>query len=265
MEKEKFDPKDEQYKEVADLPEEEQNKFMDVENGFITKKAEITNYYHENVADTWNARKNILSKIFGAEITGADVAQAEALKIDNIKEAIKSGVGENAMDKLFKESKYYGYTNMSLFTSYEYISFKAFEQSVKEHPDVAMQLTRRYLEKGKEKDNYHRAYIMLGILMRLGNFDYEFFNESVDEFIKNRNFDWLLPLGQDLIIFDPRISQRILELFLQLRVPDHSIEHLAQSLAEKYPELANSIVEQLQNSNYLILADKIKHMSDTEK
>src|SRR3972149_4992629 len=40
MEKEKFDPKDERYKEVADLPLEHQEEFMDVKRGgFVSKEA----------------------------------------------------------------------------------------------------------------------------------------------------------------------------------------------------------------------------------
>lgn len=259
MEKEQFNPNDEKYKKVEDLPKKERDKFKNVEGGFITEEAEGAGHYHEQAAYVWNMRKNVLSKLFGAEITSADVALVEASKINNIEEAIKSGNGEDALDKLFRESKFDrdGYTNSSLFTSYEYIAFKAFDQSVKEHPEVTMQLTRNYLEKGGE-DNYRRAYIMLNTLMRLGNFDYEFFSESVDKFVKNRNFDWLLPLGQDLIQFDSRISQRILELFLQLRVPNHDVKYLVQLLVEKYPELADSVAEQLRNSNYLVLADEIE-------
>lgn len=36
---EQFDPRDPKYKRVADLPEEKQDEFVDVEGGFITKEA----------------------------------------------------------------------------------------------------------------------------------------------------------------------------------------------------------------------------------
>ena len=43
MEKEKFDPKDEQYKEVADLPPEHQEEFMNVEGGGFVSESAILN------------------------------------------------------------------------------------------------------------------------------------------------------------------------------------------------------------------------------
>ena len=187
MEKEKFDPKGEQYKEVADLPIEEQDEFANVEGGFITKKAEKVSNEHEFVADIWNMRKNVLSKLFGAEITSADVAKTEASKINNIKEAIKSGTGVEAMTELFKESKYYDHAYQGHFTSDNFIAFRAFKQSVQEYPEVAKQAIGIYLKDGGE-NNYDRAYRMLEMLIKFNYVDYKFFDESIDKFIENHFF-----------------------------------------------------------------------------
>ena len=43
MGKEEFDPKDEQYKEVADLPPEHQEEFMDIKNGGFVSREVVFN------------------------------------------------------------------------------------------------------------------------------------------------------------------------------------------------------------------------------
>lgn len=51
MEQPTFDPRDEKYKKVADLPEDQQKNFADIKGGFITKEAdEYSDKFRSDVA-----------------------------------------------------------------------------------------------------------------------------------------------------------------------------------------------------------------------
>ena len=68
MEKGKFDPKDERYKEVADLPPKHQEEFMDVKGGgfvskdviFNKKNAEIKAYEKKEEIDSVNKENEMI-------------------------------------------------------------------------------------------------------------------------------------------------------------------------------------------------------------
>lgn len=83
MEKEKFDPKDEQYKEVADLPPENQEEFMDVKGGgFVTRDAILNPERAEEIARMYeSARERFLKKEKGQVIDWKEL-DAVSLAID---------------------------------------------------------------------------------------------------------------------------------------------------------------------------------------
>ena len=63
MEKEKFDPKGEQYKEVGDLPLEHQEEFMDVKGGgFVSREAIINIEKAEGMAHAEENKRKLKEK-----------------------------------------------------------------------------------------------------------------------------------------------------------------------------------------------------------
>ncbi|MFA5994436.1 MAG: hypothetical protein WC823_05755, partial [Parcubacteria group bacterium] len=83
-----FDPRDEKYRKVADLPEEEQKNFADVEGGFITQKAkhfEDTVLVEEKLLNPKTLGGKIMDKIKGVRenkgLSTADVIQGRITEL----------------------------------------------------------------------------------------------------------------------------------------------------------------------------------------
>lgn len=80
----KFNPKDEKYKKVADLPKEEQKKYEDTleGDGFITKEA-----FKEDVENIIKSNKHnyksVIKMLFGRKLSKQDFAQMDANKIND--------------------------------------------------------------------------------------------------------------------------------------------------------------------------------------
>jgi len=96
----KFNPNNSEYKKVSDLPAEEQKNFKNVEGGFITKKAEVSQLMNQWDADAHNFERNPINKIFGqGKLSDVDMAHQEAkdmsenpmlIKYTDVKEAAES-------------------------------------------------------------------------------------------------------------------------------------------------------------------------------
>lgn len=76
---ESFNPSDEKYKKVADLPEEEREKYQDVEGGFITKEAFEEDAKNAQEAKKLNKERPFMDKIlFKNKISKQDIAKVKA-------------------------------------------------------------------------------------------------------------------------------------------------------------------------------------------
>lgn len=100
---EKFNPKDEQYKEVADLPIEHQEEFMDVKGGgFVSREAIFSQEIAEKMAHTEENERELVKKR-KAELLLRDKEEEEANK-ELIKELRDGELKDKVLD-VIKEEK----------------------------------------------------------------------------------------------------------------------------------------------------------------
>ena len=111
IEQPKFNPYDDKYKKVADLPKMEQESFVDYKNGFITKEAAQINADDEKIAKVINKNKSITEKIFEKNKTAKDIAEEKAIwigyELESESYADKAGakkVGNEKNEKNGRES-----------------------------------------------------------------------------------------------------------------------------------------------------------------
>ncbi len=102
---ENFNPRDEKYKKVADLPKEEQENYRDTskENGFITKEAFEEDNKNLREAEKINSDRSLLDKIFNRnKISKQDIAKikAEIMDSDIEFEKLVLALPENEQEEL---------------------------------------------------------------------------------------------------------------------------------------------------------------------
>lgn len=99
---EKFNPKDEQYKEVADLPTEHQEEFMDVKGGgFVLREAIINQEIAEKMAQIEENKRELVKKR-KAELLLRDKEEEEANE-ELIKELPEGELKDKVLDVIKKE------------------------------------------------------------------------------------------------------------------------------------------------------------------
>jgi uncharacterized protein with gpF-like domain len=82
IEQPKFDPTDQKYKKVADLPKEEQANFVDVGDGFIRKDVAKYEEDAKQQADRINKHRFIIDKLFKEDLKVDDVIKEDAEALD---------------------------------------------------------------------------------------------------------------------------------------------------------------------------------------
>ena len=98
---EKFNPKDEQYKEVADLPTEHQEEFMDVKGGgFVLREAIINQEIAEKMAQIEENKRELVKKR-KAELLLRDKEEEEANE-ELIKELPEGELKDKVLDVIKK-------------------------------------------------------------------------------------------------------------------------------------------------------------------
>ena len=105
MEKqEQFNPRDEKYKKVADLPEDQQQNFADTENGgFVKKEVLESDEGLKTEAERRNKERPVLQKLRGQNKQSfVEIAQEEAMETDKIIEKEKLAPLEAALQESFE-------------------------------------------------------------------------------------------------------------------------------------------------------------------
>ena len=81
---ENFNPREEKFKKVADLPEEEQEKYRDIKGGFIAKEAFVEDAKNSLEAKKRNKDRSVWDKILlKNKISKQDIASLKAEIIDS--------------------------------------------------------------------------------------------------------------------------------------------------------------------------------------
>jgi hypothetical protein len=107
MEKrEQFNPHDEKYKEVADLPEDQQQNFVDTENGgFVRKEVLKSDEKFKTEADAKNSERSFAQKIIRkGKLQFTDIAHEDALEEDKAREEKKQKL-QDFLEKEFRENR----------------------------------------------------------------------------------------------------------------------------------------------------------------
>lgn len=97
---EKFNPMDSEYKKAKDLPEDQQENFVDVDGGFIKKEAMEHQGKFERDAKLWNERRPMLERLFkDNKIDPMEFAHEEATFVDEYETKLIDAKEEAAKEK----------------------------------------------------------------------------------------------------------------------------------------------------------------------
>ncbi|MDO8668515.1 MAG: hypothetical protein Q7K35_05530 [bacterium] len=113
---ERFNPDNNQYKKVEDLPADKRSDFRNVDNGFVTKEAADGFEKAEIEAREKNKKRPIREKIIGKnKVSGVDILQDEAIK-QNIDFDIKQRENKKEVEKQLKFELTNNVTRRELFS-----------------------------------------------------------------------------------------------------------------------------------------------------